>query len=385
MKWPFVGRTAELPAAVRALTTPDRRGAALIGPPGMGKSRLAAEVVERLRRSGHTIARVYATAATADIPFGALATLLPAQLNAGNPLGHAVDHLLTRGDRLVLSIDDAHLLDHASVGLLQQVIRHDRAKVLLTARPGPSTDLWHDEVVTRLAIGALDREHVDDLLTRALDGPVGTWTKHLLWSRSEGNPLYLKELVTAGLASGALAQREGGWGWDGPIEMTGRLAELVEANLGRLPEPHREAVELVAYGEPLELDLLLRLTSSEVVDDLETSGMLHVATDGKRTHVRLSHPLYGSHLRASCPTLRTRARRRALAEAVEATGDGGGRTPCGSPRGGWTAVRPPLSSCWHVPRSRRGTPGTGSSPNGCPAPRWTRAASPTSGSCSRTR
>jgi hypothetical protein len=107
-------------------------------------------------------------AATADIPFGALATLLPAQLNAGNPLGHAIDHLL----------------DHASVGLLQQVIRHDRAKVLLTARPGPSTDLWHDEVVARLPIGALDREQVDDLLTRALDGPVGTWTEQHCCSSS---------------------------------------------------------------------------------------------------------------------------------------------------------------------------------------------------------
>ena len=314
-----MGRDTELRAALRALMSAEHCGAVLIGSPGVGKTRLATEVLDEL--PDRTIIRCYATMATSTIPFGALASVIPADLHTNNPLRHASEHLTGNvSGRLVLAVDDAHLLDESSVALLHHLMRHDQAKVLLTARPVQASELWRDEALVRLPIRALSRQDTDDLLASALGGPVDTSTRYFMWSRCEGNPLYLRELVSAGLASGALAEREGGWNWHGPLEMTGRLSELVEANLSRLSDPHRRTMELLAYGEPLELDLLAGLTSPDMVDELETLGLLRIEQDGRRAHVRLGHPLYGSQLRATCPTLRARAHHRALAERLEATG-----------------------------------------------------------------
>ncbi|KOV79149.1 hypothetical protein ADL03_38565 [Nocardia sp. NRRL S-836] len=306
---PLVGREGELRAAARALAVD---GAVLLsGPPGVGKTRLAAEV---LAATPLPVARCYATVATSRIPLGALAAHVPADLPAG-PAGpgvvpaasirSAADHL-AGGGRRVLSIDDAHLLDDTSLSVLQHVVRHGLTRVICTARPG-----WELEGLTVVAVDALDREHADTLLATALGGPADASTRRLVWANSQGNPLYLRELVAAGRHSGALTGREGGWHWGGPPELSGRLAELVDLTLGRLTEAQRRALELLAYGEPLEPELM------PPPEDLVDMGFVRVGDDGR---ARVAHPLYSARLRATCPTLRARAHRRALADRLEAGG-----------------------------------------------------------------
>ncbi|WP_285647404.1 LuxR family transcriptional regulator [Lentzea sp. NBRC 102530] len=316
--WPFVGRARELEDVVSALTS--EPGAALVGPAGVGKTRLTDEVVTRLERTGVVVRRCYATVATSSIPFGAMAAMLPADLRTANPLGRAVEHLLALSRPLVIVVDDAHLLDDASVALLQHVIRHRHARVLVTARPGDRTELWQEGLLRRVTVDDLARSESDLLLERALGGPVDTRSATLLWSASTGNPLYLRELVVSGRAVGSLRTDDGIWSWHGAIELDGRLAELVRSNLGRLDAAHRHALELLAYSEPVELDLLAPLVQEEALDELETRGLIRVASSDRRAMVRLGHPLYGSLLRATCPTLRARAHQRALATALEETG-----------------------------------------------------------------
>jgi predicted ATPase len=80
--WPFVGRVRELEDVVSALTGADEKGAALVGPAGVGKTRLTDEVVARLERTGLAVRRCYATVATSTIPFGAMAAMLPSDMRA---------------------------------------------------------------------------------------------------------------------------------------------------------------------------------------------------------------------------------------------------------------------------------------------------------------
>ncbi len=303
-----------------ALTEPNGNGAALVGPAGVGKTRLADEVVDRLEVSGCTVRRCYATVATSSIPFGALAAMLPADMRTANPLGRAVEHLLVEPQPLAIVVDDAHLLDDTSIGLLHHVIRHGHARVLVTSRPGERAELWQEGLLQRYPLGDLSRAESDELLERALDGPVDTRSAALLWSRSAGNPLYLRELVVSGRAVGSLRAVEGIWSWHGAIELGGRLGELVQENLGRLEPAHRLALELLACSEPVELDLLASLVQEEALDDLETRALIRVETSGRRTVVRLGHPLYGSLLRATCPPVRAQSHQRALAAGLEATG-----------------------------------------------------------------
>ncbi|MEU0879833.1 AAA family ATPase [Lentzea sp. NPDC005914] len=307
---PLVGRETELRAALRALAVD---GAVLLsGPPGAGKTRLAAEVLAVVP---HPVVRCYATVATSRIPLGAIASHVPTDLPAGAPgpgflaassVRAAAEHL-TRGGRRVLSIDDAHLLDDASLLVLQHVVRHKLTRVICTARLGwPGVD-----GLTVVHVDALDQERAEALLTSTLGGPADASTRHLVWANSQGNPLYLKELVAAGRHSGVLTETQGGWSWSGPLELSGRLAELVDLTLGRLAEPQRRALELLAYGEPLEPELM------PIPQDLVDMGFVRVGDDGR---ARVAHPLYSARLRATCPTLRARAHRRALADRLEAEG-----------------------------------------------------------------
>ncbi|MDX8029706.1 AAA family ATPase [Lentzea sp. BCCO 10_0856] len=318
--WPFVGRARELEDVMSALTSPNANGAALVGPAGVGKTRLADEVVARLEQTGVAVRRCYATVATSSIPFGALAAMLPADMRTANPLGRAVEHLAAGPQPLAIVVDDAHLLDDASIGLLHHLIRHGFARVLVTSRPGERTELWQEGLLRRYPFGDLSRAESDLLLEQALDGPVDTRSSSLLWSGSAGNPLYLRELVVSGRAVGALRVDDGIWSWHGAIQLGGRLGELVQENLGRLEPAHRHALELLAYSEPVELELLASLVQEEALDDLETRALIRVESSGRRTVVRLGHPLYGSLLRATCPALRAQSHQRALAAGLEATG-----------------------------------------------------------------
>ncbi|MFJ8965822.1 AAA family ATPase [Lentzea sp. NPDC102401] len=304
---PLVGRERELRTALRALAVD---GAVLLsGPPGVGKTRLAAEALAAVP---HPVVRCYATVATSRIPLGAIASLVPIDLPVSrgsilpsSSVRAAAEHL-SRGGRRVLSVDDAHLLDEASLLVLQHLVRHRLTRVICTARSG-----WGMEGLTVVGVDALDQERAGALLATALGGPADASTRNLVWVNSQGNPLYLKELVAAGRHSGALTETVRGWHWSGPLELSGRLAELVDLTLGRLAEPQRRALELLAYGEPLESRLL------PVPQDLVDMGFVRVGDDGR---ARVAHPLYSARLRATCPTLRARAHRRALADRLESEG-----------------------------------------------------------------
>ena len=55
----------------------------------------------------------------------------------------------------------------------------------------------------------------------------------------------------------------------------------------------RDALETLAVGEPLGPDVLLDRFPLEVWERLQTRGLIDVTTDGRRTVMRLAHPLYG--------------------------------------------------------------------------------------------
>ena len=78
MAWPLVGREAELRFVAEALADDGAGGVVLVGPPGVGKTRLAHEAAAHADASGCTVEWVRATRSAASIPLGAFAPLLPA-------------------------------------------------------------------------------------------------------------------------------------------------------------------------------------------------------------------------------------------------------------------------------------------------------------------
>ena len=110
------------------------------------------------------------------------------------------------------------------------------------------------------------------------------------------------------------------WRWSGEPALSPGLAELVMDQMGRLPEPLREVVDVLALGEPLGVVLLGQLTGPGAVERAETRGLVKVEQDGRRLQARLGHPLYGEVRRAACGQLRARRLRGRIATAVARTG-----------------------------------------------------------------
>ena len=98
-----------------AVRRADRAGVVIVGPAGVGKSRLVADCMDRGRTLGFEVVHARASSAASDIPFGALAALLPPDATRGGAEALAGAHAVLReaaGDRpLLLAVDDAHQLD----------------------------------------------------------------------------------------------------------------------------------------------------------------------------------------------------------------------------------------------------------------------------------
>jgi DNA-binding CsgD family transcriptional regulator/tetratricopeptide (TPR) repeat protein len=328
LEWPLVGRDRDLGQIATLLRDGTTGGVVLIGPGGVGKTRLATECLVLAERDGFATARAVATRASSHITLGALAPLLP-NLGEGsiNFLNTARQALRDRaGDkRLVLMVDDAHLLDDASASLVMQIAADREVFVLATVRTGEDVsdailELWKNGHALRVDVKPLGEDELDHLIDQSLGDGIGATTHVELRRISRGNPLALRELILGAVESGSLAQDDDGrWSLVGPLHISERLADLVEERLGSLDAAESEAVEFVALGEPVAVDVLERLARPEAIESIERKGLIDVRSDDGRLEAWLDHPLFGEVLRANVGTLRTRNVLRSLADALEAS------------------------------------------------------------------
>ncbi|MFY1668718.1 LuxR C-terminal-related transcriptional regulator [Plantactinospora sp. WMMB334] len=330
-RWSFVGRTDELNRLLSAATGPGSRGIFFSGTAGVGKSRLLCEALAELPALGCAVWSASANIATAGIPFGGLAQVLPADQPVGlAPPGimrWAVDalHQQAAGRRIVIGIDDAHLLDPSSAALVYLIARSDNATVLGTLRSGepvplPIRALWTDDLVDHAELAPLTVRDSNDLLTAMLGDPIDAPSAERLHRLSAGNALMLRELVIAAHASRELNRTYGVWRWTGRSHLSPTLDDLIDTRIGQLDPGVRAVVELVAMGEPIGLTLLHRATDSSSVETAEERGLIQVVTHDRRSDVRLGHPLYGEVVRRRCPVTRARRLNAHLADLVEQAG-----------------------------------------------------------------
>ncbi|HVW32590.1 MAG TPA: AAA family ATPase, partial [Acidimicrobiia bacterium] len=350
-EWRLVGRNDEIRFLQRLVAGGELPGIVLAGAAGVGKTRLAAELLVWAEETGLATARVVATPSTRRLPFGALAPLLPATPGtdlavqaAAGPYGPTIGEpgspsnwgALLRmlaaallepagGRRLVLFVDDAHQLDDPSATLIHQLTLTGSCFVLATIRtgepaPGPVTALWKDGLVERRELEGLKISAVEEVLVTSLGGEVDAAAVNQLWSRCQGNMLFLRELVLGARRDGSLRREGGIWRLAGSSPPPERLVELVEARLAGLGDEERALLEVVSFGEPLGPAELGGVADPALAESLERQGLIVTGRNGRRLELRLAHPLYGEVLRSRVPRLRIPAIARSLAEVVEATG-----------------------------------------------------------------
>ncbi len=316
----LVGRVSELGLAVSAVT--EGSGVVLVGSEGVGRTSMARGIAARLDARRTLVVWLTATEAGRQVPFGALAAVLPASSSAEVTvvLPRLRDALQARAGnrRLVLVVDDAHLLDGPSAAVLLGMAGQVGLVVTVCAGATPPdavTTLWKDGYLDRIELDPFDVAHTADVVAALVGGDVAAPTVHLLHQWTRGNALYLTELARAGLAEGRLRERGGLWWWQAPLVVPPTLAELLDRQLDRLDAPARETLSAVALGEPLPLAVLERVAPLEVVEQLEDQGMLRAETvDGRADHIllRFSRPVLGAAVRRRLSP----ARRRRIAAAL---------------------------------------------------------------------
>ncbi|PFG42626.1 putative ATPase [Isoptericola jiangsuensis] len=315
--WPLTGRDDEL-RTLAAAVRPGAAGIVVAGPAGVGKTRLAREALALAARRGATPVWAHGSAAARPLPLGAFTGVLdlPAGESAES-VGRALEHLAAR-ERLVLAVDDAHLLDEHSAILLDRVVERRAATVLVTVRagepaPDPVTSLWKDDRLARLDVAPLDAARTAELVARVLSGPVDQASAHRLWALTEGSPLFLRHLLGGEVSAGRFAATAGVWRWTGDPAIPPGLADLLAREIGGLAPPVQDVVDLVALAEPVDVTTLCSLASAGAVEEAEVRGL--VRTDG--TVARLAHPLYGEVRRAVMGTVRARRLRGLVARTLD--------------------------------------------------------------------
>jgi DNA-binding CsgD family transcriptional regulator len=325
LRWPLIGRVHEL-QQISLARQQGANGVVLAGPAGVGKSRLAREALAASKPTASTL-WIQATRSAASVPLGALAGVIPLQARSEDPL--EMMQLSTRAladsagaKDLVLGVDDAHLLDPASAALILDLAITGVAFVVATVRvgevwPDAITSLWKDDDVDRLDLQTLSEADADRLVEAIVGGPVEQAARTWIGQTSQGNALYIRELILGALAGGALTEVSGLWRMPARPAVSASLSEIVTVRLAGLSGPERDALEMLALGEPLRLYEILELTGSEPVRSLEDRGLIDIDSGHPDAEAKLAHPLYGEIIRAFLPPLRARETCIQLAGALQ--------------------------------------------------------------------
>jgi len=253
LRWPLVGRASELDRLGEIALASSRGGVVIAGPAGVGKTRLAREVLEMAARHGLETATASASESAATIPLGALSPLLPPMPHHRAPAellrqARAAIAERGRGGRLALLVDDAHRLDDMSATVVCQLASGGDAFVIATVRseaqaPDAVVALWKDEIAERVELRPLPVSSVEDPLNTVLGGNIDAGTLRRFTEVSGGNPMFLRELVLAACENQLLQKENGLWRLVGPLAVSSRLVEIVTARLTRLEAPERAALE----------------------------------------------------------------------------------------------------------------------------------------------
>lgn len=317
----LTGRDEEFGVIAGSLAGLGYRGVVIAGKAGVGKSRLAREAALTAAAAGWTVRNVAATATGRSIPLGAFAPWSDTSGGAPPALAHKVIDALTAGTdpgRLMMFVDDAHLLDERSALVVHQLAVQHAATIIATIRAGEPvpdavTALWKDGLLRRLDLDPLARGHTDALLQAVLGAPADTDCAERLWRLTQGNVLFLRQLVDHERAAGRLVARDGQIRWTGSPGVSASLIEIVEQQIGAVADAVRDVVDLVAVAEPVQRDSLAALTDPLAVAVAEQRELIRTAGD----EVFVGHPMYAEIRLHQCGPLRLRRLRGLLATAMK--------------------------------------------------------------------
>ena len=350
----LVGRAEELGAfnqLLAALDSGEGAAVALVGEPGIGKTRLLAELAARSDARGHLVLSGSASELERDLPFWVFVDALEEYIQALDPrvlasldedvrteLGRvfpslsalaadrppasheryrshrAVSALLARlasTTPVVLVLDDLHWADTASIELLGALLRRPPASVLmalamrqrqLPERLSAALESAHRaDALARIELLPLSRSESGELLGTSVNGSKAA----ALYEESGGNPFYLEHLARS-MSEAPATGTSGRELWLGDVDVPPSVAAALAEELALLSEGSRVVLEGAAVaGDPFEPELAAAAASTqeacaiEALDELLQLGLVRETYVPRR--FRFRHPLVRRAVYESTP------------------------------------------------------------------------------------
>ncbi|WP_319448149.1 MULTISPECIES: AAA family ATPase [unclassified Mycobacterium] len=330
----LTGRDTELAELRRALGGVGKyAGVVIAGAAGVGKTRLARELMARAAGAGIQPSWVVGTASARPIPLGAFTTTLSGEamtaMTEPAPSVRRVIDSLVGGQgkgRHLIGIDDAHLLDGYSAHVVHHLAQTREARLVVTVRSGTAapdavTALWKDGLLARLDLDPLSEDASQAMVEDLLGGPIAPRSAKRFWQLTGGNPLYLQQLVRDQVAADRIRKAAGFWIWDGGVAVSQSMTDLVGSQLDRLTPELARVVDMLSQCEPLEADVLADLVGREHLETADRLHLINVERTGGTLMARLAHPLFGELRRAAAGELHLSTVRGELAKRLSADAD----------------------------------------------------------------
>jgi DNA-binding CsgD family transcriptional regulator len=305
---PLTGRDSELATIRRTLSGVGYfSGAVIAGPAGVGKTRLAREVLARAEASGEQTYWIVGTQSARQLPLGAFtASICDAMSDPISDVRRVVNFFVTqqRRDRVLIGVDDAHLLDGLSAHVVHQLAQVRGTRLVVTVRTGGDepdaiTALWKDDLLTRLDLQPLSVPDTRRLIEATLGGAVDSRSVNRFWKLTGGNALFLRQLLKDQIAADAIRQVAGVWMWDERVAVSDSIGDMVGRQLSRLAPDVALVVDTLSQYEPLAVDVLCDLVHRRDLEAAEQMGLVNVERSGSKLMARLAHPLFCELRRAA--------------------------------------------------------------------------------------
>ncbi len=347
----------------------------IVGPPGIGKSRLVRETAALASGRGVPVHSTYCESHASDIPFHVVARMLRAalgidELDADTARIHVRDQFpgadpedllllddllgigdsamplpdiapdarrrrltalvnagaLDRREAAVYVIEDAHWIDEISESMLSEflaVVPQIPSLVLITYRPEYHGALSRIPGAQSIALRPLAEPHTLALTAELLgaDSSTGVLAAQIA-GRAAGNPFFVEEIVRDLAERGVLQGQPGAYQRSGDVadvDVPATLQATIGARIDRLGASAKRTLNAAAViGARFDIDLLVALVSDVDVTPLTEAELVGQVRFAPNAEYAFRHPLirtvaYESQLKS----VRAQLHRR-LAAAIEA-------------------------------------------------------------------
>ncbi len=327
----LTGRDSELVAIRRALSGPGSySGVVICGAAGVGKTRLAREVVARAQAAGERTNWITGTESARPLPLGAFTGSITETASGSMPdVGRLINSFVAqqRQGKVLIGVDDAHLLDGLSAHVVHQLAQSRGPRLVVTVRTGEAepdavTALWKDGLLARLDLAPLSEAGTRSLIESTLDGAVDARSAQRFWKLTGGNALFLRQLLTDQITAGRMRRVAGVWMWDDRVAVSQNITDMVGRQLGGLSEGMALVVDTLSQCEPLAVDVLCEVADRSDLEAAEQMRLVTVERSGNERMARLAHPLYGELRRAGAGEMYLSRIRGKLAQGLGKKPDG---------------------------------------------------------------